>query len=116
MCGRRQSTACSAFASPAVLTLVLAIKLVAEIALCALSGQWVLGKVCGPAPERNPFYSLLQILTRPWLGAARRVWPRRWLADQHVPALAFGLLLLIWCAASVAKVKLCLTLGGAVCR
>lgn len=99
-----------------MLTLVLAVKLVAEIALCALFGQWVLGKVCGPTPERNPFYGLLQILTRPWVRAARWVSPRRIVAEQHLPLLAFWLLLLIWGAASLVKIRLCLALGVALCR
>lgn len=99
-----------------MLTFVLAIKLVAEIALCALLGQWILGKVCGPKPERNPFYGLLQILTRPWLLAARWLAPRRIVLEQHLPLLAFWLLLLIWGAASVVKIKLCLAQGLDLCR
>ena len=48
-----------------MLTLVLAIKLIAEIALLALFGQWVLGLVLGASQQRNPFYGLLQLLGRP---------------------------------------------------
>ncbi|MEO7953827.1 MAG: hypothetical protein ABIR35_07020 [Polaromonas sp.] len=98
-----------------MLTLVLAIKLVAEIALLALFGQWLLGRVLGASRQGNPFYGVLQLLGRPWVSAARWIAPKV-VAERHVPALAFLLLLLVWSAASIVKVKICLQIGVALCK
>ena len=98
-----------------MLTLVLALKLIAEIALLALFGQWVLGFISGSAKERNPFYGLLQLVGHPWVLAARWISPQR-VADRHLPLVAFLILLLVWLAASVAKINICLRLGMASCQ
>ena len=45
-----------------MLTLVSIVKLLAEIALLALFGQWVLGLLAGPGREQNLFYQLFQCL------------------------------------------------------
>ncbi|MEO7401863.1 MAG: hypothetical protein ABIV07_14040 [Polaromonas sp.] len=98
-----------------MLTFVLATKLIAEIALLALFGQWLLGLVLGASPQRNPFYGVLQLLSRPWISALRWIAPQR-VADRYLPMLAFLLLLLAWLAASVVKVKICLQIGVALCK
>ena len=98
-----------------MVTLVLSIKLIAEIALLALFGQWGLGLVLGASQQRNPFYGLLQLLGRPWDRAARWISPER-VAERHVPVVAFLLLLLVWMAASVVKIKICLQIGVALCK
>lgn len=98
-----------------MLTVVIAIKLTAEIALLALLGQWVLGLMTGATRNTNPFYTLLELLGRPWIHAVRWLSPRVVL-DQHVPLLAFFLLLLVWSAASLAKVSICLQIGIALCK
>jgi hypothetical protein len=98
-----------------MLTLVTAIKLISEIALLALLGQWLIGLMSGAARGRNPFYALLQLLGRPWIRVARWLSPRVVL-DCHVPLVAFLLLLLVWVAASLAKISICLQIGVALCR
>jgi hypothetical protein len=98
-----------------MLTLVTAIKLISEIALLALLGQWLIGLMSGAARGRNPFYALLQLLGRPWIRVARWLSPRVVL-DCHVPLVAFLLLLLVWGAASLAKISICLQIGVALCR
>ena len=98
-----------------MLTVVTAIKLISEIALLALLGQWLIGLMSGAARGRNPFYALLQLLGRPWIRAARCLSPRVVL-DCHVPLVAFFLLLLVWVAASFAKVSICLQIGVALCK
>lgn len=98
-----------------MLTLVLAIKLVAEIALLALFGQWLLGLVLGAARQRNPFYGVLQLLGRPWVSAVRRMAPPH-VTEGQVTVVAFLLLLLLWVAASIVKIKICLQLGVALCK
>ena len=49
-----------------VLLLVSSVKLIAEIALLALVGQWLLGLLAGRKREENFFYRLLQVLTNPF--------------------------------------------------
>lgn len=98
-----------------MLTLVSILKLVAEIALLALAGQWVLGLLAGARRDSNPFYQLLQILTRPFVAGARYITPRI-VIDRHVPLVAFMLLLLVWAGATVAKISICVQIGVHLCR
>lgn len=89
-----------------MLLLVTSIKLVAEIALCALAGQWLLGVLAGPRRADNLVYQLLSTLTRPFVTAVRAVAPARWRARPLLGA-TFLLLLCLWTAALAAKVALC---------
>lgn len=98
-----------------MLALATTVKLLAEIALLALLGQGVIGVLAGEARERNAFYRLLQLLGRPWVWVARRLSPRLVL-DRHVPLLAFFLLLMVWAAATIGKISICLQIGVALCR
>ncbi len=67
-----------------MLTLVSILKLIAEIALLALAGQWVLGLLAGAKRDQNMFYQLLQVVTRPFVSGARMVTPKV-VIDRHVP-------------------------------
>jgi hypothetical protein len=98
-----------------VLLLVMAIKLVAEIALLALFGQWVLGLLAGAKRETNLFYKLLQVLTGPFVKATRLISPR-FMLDRHIPLAAFMLMSVVWFVAVFAKINLCLQLGPGACR
>ncbi len=98
-----------------MLMLTTAVKLVAEIALMALLGQGLLGLLAGAGREGNLFYRLLSVITRPFVRAARTVSPRVVL-DRHVPLVAFLMLGLVWLAATVLKVSLCLEAGVQTCR
>ena len=49
-----------------MLLFVSAVKLVAEIALMALAGQFLLGLLAGQKRDGNLFYQLLQVLTKPF--------------------------------------------------
>ena len=90
-------------------------KLIAEIALLALAGQWMLGLLAGEGRNTNPFYRVLQLVGKPWMVAARWLSPRVVL-DQHLPLVAVLLVALIWLVAAVGKVSICLTIGVALCR
>ncbi len=83
-----------------------AVKLVCEIALLALVGQGLLYVLAGATRERNLFYQLLRVLTRPFTAAMRRVTPRR-VADQHLPVAAFCVLLLVWVVVTIEKIRYC---------
>lgn len=90
-------------------------KLLAEIALLALAGQWVLGLLAGAKRETNLFYQLLQVLTRPFIKGARCITPQI-VIDRHVPLVAFMLLLLVWIAATVTKITICVQIGVELCK
>jgi hypothetical protein len=98
-----------------VLLLVEAVKLLAEIALLSLAGQWVLGLLAGRRRQENLFYQLFQVITRPLIAGARLVSPRVVL-DQHLPLVAFLLLAFIWIAATLTKIDLCLRMGVHLCK
>ncbi len=98
-----------------MLLLVSALKLVAEIALMAFVGQWLLGLLAGQRRTSNLFYQLLQTLTSPFVRGARWVAPRIVL-DRHLPLVAFLLLGLAWLVATVSKISLCLQSGVNLCR
>ena len=56
-----------------MLLIVMSIKLVAEIALLALAGQFLLGVLAGRRRDSNFFYRLLQVMTSPFTKGVRRV-------------------------------------------
>ncbi|HWH73144.1 MAG TPA: hypothetical protein VNV16_02640 [Methylibium sp.] len=89
-----------------MLLIVTSIKLVAEIALCALAGRWLLGLLAGAQREQNLFYQLLTMMTRPFTGAFRAITPRV-VIDRHIPLLTFVALAWIWVFALSEKVGLC---------
>jgi hypothetical protein len=98
-----------------MLLLVSAVKLIAEIALLSLLGQGLLYLLAGEKRQGNLFYQLLQVMTRPFLRAARWIAPRVVL-DRHVPLVAFLLLALAWVVATAAKITLCVQIGVENCR
>lgn len=98
-----------------MLTLILALKAVTEIALLALLGQGLLGTLSGPQRFHNPFYRLLQAVGQPFVSLARRLSPR-WVLDRHVPLVAFVLLAWAWVAMTLAKVSVCVQIGVEQCR
>ncbi|TAG35315.1 MAG: hypothetical protein EAZ34_03865 [Polaromonas sp.] len=98
-----------------MLTLALTVKLLTEIALLSLVGQGVVGLLSGQARLRNPVYRLFKLISQPWVRAARWVCPRIVL-DRHMPLVAVFLLLLLWAAAAIAKVSICMQVGAALCK
>jgi hypothetical protein len=98
-----------------MLAVATTVKLLAEIALLTLLGQWVVGLLSGSARERNPFYRVLQLVGRPWVRAARWLSPAVVL-ERHLPLVAFLLSLLIWGGAAIAKISICLQIGVALCK
>ena len=98
-----------------MLTLVSILKLIAEIAMLALAGQWVLGLLAGAKRDQNMFYQLLQVVTRPFVSGARMVTPKV-VIDRHVPLVAFLLLSFVWIAATVTKISICVQIGVQQCQ
>lgn len=102
-----------------MLFVVTALKMVAEIALMALLGRWVLGawiqRLSPQAASQNVFLWLLDAVTRPFVQAAGWMTPR-WVLRQHWSLVAFCLLLLVWVAAVIVKIALCVEEGMPQCR
>ena len=98
-----------------LLLFVSAIKLVVEIALMALAGQFVLGLLAGAKRDGNIFYRTLQVVTGPVLKGVRWMAPRVVL-DRHIPLAALVLLASAWMVATVVKVDICLRVGIELCR
>jgi hypothetical protein len=91
------------------------LKLIAEIALLALFGQWVLGLLAGAKKDSNLFYQILQIVGKPFVVAARFITPKQ-IIDRHVPFVAFLLLLFVWIAATLTRIRICLEIGVELCK
>lgn len=98
-----------------MLVLVEILKMLAEIALLSLAGQWVLGLLAGARREGNMFYQLFQVLTRPLIRGARLVSPRVVL-DRHLPMVAFLLLTFVWVVATITKIDICVRMGVHLCK
>ena len=92
-----------------------ALQLVLYIALLALAGQGLLALLVGAHRDRNVFFKLLQVLTRPFTELVRLISPRQ-VADKHVPLATFLLLVVLYVAVTFEKVSHCLQLHMAGCR
>jgi hypothetical protein len=98
-----------------MLLLASSVKLIAEIALLAFAGQFVLGLLAGAKRDGNFFYRLFDVLTKPFVRAARALTPKMVL-DRHVPIAAFVALVTIWLLSVLVKVNVCLQMGMEQCR
>jgi len=98
-----------------MLTVANTFKLISEIALMALAGQWLLGLLAGAKKEQNLFYQILQIIGKPFVAAARFLSPKVVL-DRHVPLVAFCLLLFVWLASTVYRIRTCIEIGVELCK
>lgn len=98
-----------------MLLFVSSVKLVVEIALMALAGQFLLGLMAGHKRESNYFYRLLQVLTGPFVKGMRLITPRI-VIDRHIPLAAFVLLSMVWVFSTLVKINLCLQIGVEQCR
>ena len=98
-----------------MLLLVSSLKLVAEIALLALAGRFLLGLLAGAKREGNFFYRLLGVVTAPVVRGMRLITPRA-VIDRHVPFAAFVLLAGLWVAVTLMKISLCVEIGVSKCQ
>lgn len=94
-----------------MLLFVSSIKLIAEIALCALAGRWVLGLLAGAKREQNLFYQLLSMMTKPFTSTFRMITPKL-VVDRHIPLLTFIALGWVWVFALMEKVAICRAVPG----
>ncbi|MCY7307026.1 MAG: hypothetical protein LH632_12935 [Rhodoferax sp.] len=98
-----------------MLAAVTLVKLICEIALLALLGQWLLGLLAGAKRDTNLFYQILQIMGRPFVAVARLVTPK-FVVERHVPLVAFLLLAFVWLAVTILKIQTCLRIGVEACK
>jgi len=88
-----------------MLTLVIILKALTEVACIALLGQGVLYFLAGPNRENNIFYKILKAITAPAIKATRFIAPR-FIQDRQIGYLALFLTLVIWVVLTVIKIKL----------
>jgi hypothetical protein len=98
-----------------MLFVVSTIKLVAEVALLAFAGQFILGLLAGAKRESNFIWRLFDVLTKPFVRATRAITPK-FVLDRHVPLAAFVMLVSVWILATLAKVNVCLQIGMERCQ
>ena len=98
-----------------MLLVVNILKLLAEIALMALIGQWVLGMLAGRQRDTNLFYQLFVVVTRPLVTGVRWITPRV-VIDRHVPLVAVLLLSFVWLFATITKIDICVRIGVHLCK
>jgi hypothetical protein len=90
-------------------------KLIAEIALMALLGQFVLGLLAGEKRDRNLVYNILQVLTGPFQRFTRMITPRV-VIDRHIPIATVCLLVSLWLFSTAAKINACMQIGIEHCK
>ncbi|MGB4059804.1 MAG: hypothetical protein WBK26_06275 [Burkholderiaceae bacterium] len=97
-----------------MLVLILAAKLVCEIALLCLAGRGVLAVLAGAGRDTNFVYGLLRAATQPFVALVRPFTPRFVPARQH-PGVAFAVLAVVWLALTLTKIFWCLQVGVTHC-
>ena len=98
-----------------MLTFLNLLQLILYIPLLALAGQGALFVLAGPKRQSNFFYQLLQLLSKPFTAAMRRLTPAK-VADRHVPIVTFCLLLVVYFVVTFERIDLCLKLGLEQCK
>lgn len=90
-----------------MITLLVVLKALVEIAALALLGQGLLYILAGGKREGNLFYRVLSTVTGPLWKSVRFIAPR-FIVDRHIGALAFLVLGLVWYYLASSTVSLCL--------
>lgn len=98
-----------------MLTLVVVLKLWAEIALFSLAGRSLLSLLLGARSSGNLVFELLGVVTRPVVSGVRRMLPGT-AKPQHLTVVAALALGVLWLAATLGKVWICLGQGLGQCR
>jgi hypothetical protein len=99
----------------AMLSFLNLVQLVLYIPLLALAGQGALYVLAGPKRDSNFFYRLLQLLSKPFTLAVRKLTPKR-VADAHVPIVTFFLVLIAYFIVTFERIDLCMRIGVEHCR
>lgn len=94
-----------------MLTLVIVLKALTEVAGLALLGQGILFLLAGASRAQNIFYRVIQTITAPIIRFTRLITPRL-VPDRHIGLAAFFLVAGLWLALTILKVKLVLEAAG----
>jgi uncharacterized protein YggT (Ycf19 family) len=97
-----------------MLTLILALKAVVELAAMAVLGRSLLGLLVGQRRGENAVYQLLNAVALPALRLARLLSPRI-VIERHLPLVALLLLGFAWLAVTGWKISHCRAIGIAAC-
>lgn len=87
-----------------MLKLIIICKAIVEVALLSLAGQGILYVFAGRNRETNFFYGVLRVLTSPATRLTRFMAPR-FIEDRFIGVLSFFLILVLWFALILAKLK-----------
>jgi hypothetical protein len=101
-----------------MLTVLNLVQLVLYIALLALAGQGALYVLAGAGRDRNVFYKLLQLVSKPFTILVRKLTPKQ-ISDSQVPVVTFLLLLVFYAVVSFERADLCVSnnlVGQQGCR
>jgi hypothetical protein len=82
---------------PIELLLIVVVKALAELAAMFLLGRGFLYILAGQNREKNFFYQILTVVTKPVIRLTRLITPRM-VIDRHIPYVAFLLVVWIWIA------------------
>lgn len=88
-----------------MLQVVIILKALAEVGLFAFVGQGILYLFAGARREQNFVYTTFKMLTSPFTKLTRFIAPR-FILDQHIAFLSFFILLFVWAALTIAKIRL----------
>lgn len=89
-----------------MLTIIVILKALAEIAGLMLLGQGVLYLLAGAQREQNTFYRVIKVVTSPMVRLTRFITPC-FVADAHIPFVAFFFVAGLWLAFTIEKVAQC---------
>jgi len=98
-----------------VLTFLNLLQLILYIPLLALVGQGALYVLAGHKRDSNFFYRLLQLLSKPFTLAIRRVTPAK-VADHQVPIVTFFVLVVVYFVVTFERIDLCMKVGLEHCQ
>jgi hypothetical protein len=99
-----------------MLTLIVVLRTLVEVAGLALLGQGILFLLAGANREQNVFYRVLKTLTMPVWRAVRFIAPR-FIVDRHIGYIAFLLLGIGWFLLVDLQARQCLNqLGHPLCE
>lgn len=96
-------------------TLINALQLILYIGALALLGQGLLYLLAGAKRETNVFYQLMQVLTKPFLKAARWMAPKQ-IADHQIGYVAFFVVVVLYVAVTLWKIEHCVSVQMVGCR
>jgi len=97
-----------------LLAIVIAKSLI-ELSLMFIVGRFLLGLLAGANRDKNVFWQLLDVASKPALWLTRKVSPKL-ILDQHIPLAASSWLLIAWVLMVQLKIDICLEMGIASCQ